>query len=51
MSYNVRSTYEPRHDETNKVSVRTAKTQISLDILWVHTHFVYFVMSRLIYLL
>ena len=26
------STYEPRHDKTNKVSVRPAKTQISLGI-------------------
>ena len=25
-------TYEPRHDKTNKMSVRPAKTQISLSI-------------------
>ena len=78
--------YEPRHDKTNKMSVRPAKTQISLGIRpvwsefslcaqwvakvsscgqrrlwsdwadaqadlslrWAHTHFVGFVMSRLI---
>ena len=67
--------YEPRHDKTNKMSVRPAKTQISLDIRpvwaesslsawgklgsladaqadlslrWAHTHFICFVMSRLI---
>ena len=27
-----RGIYEPRHDKTNKVSVRPAKTQISLGI-------------------
>ena len=51
-----------RHDKTNKMSVRPAKTQISLGIhpvlsesmlpdlslRWAHTHFVGFVMSRLI---
>ena len=82
------SKYEPRHDKTNKVSVRPAKTQISLGIhpvwsesslcaqwvgkdpsflradsevwsdwadaqadlnlRWAHSHFVGFVMSRLI---
>ena len=75
--------YEPRHNKTNKMSVRPAKTQISLGIRpvwsesslcaqwvakdpwflhadsddsdradlslrWAHTHFVGFVMSRLI---
>ena len=54
---------EPRHDKTNKMSVRPAKTQISLGIrpvwsvpslsrlIWDfagHSHFVGFVMSRLI---
>ena len=41
---------EPRHDKTNKVTVRPAKTQISqadLSLRWAHTHFVGFVMSRL----
>ena len=43
---------EPRHDKTNKVIVRSAKTQISLGIAdqslrWAHTHFVGFVMSWL----
>ena len=42
-------TSEPRHDKTNKVTVRPAKTQISLGIHWAHTHFVGFVMSRLIF--
>ena len=76
-------TFEPRHDKTNKVSVRPAKTQISLRVFavrmkkawvlsyplsaqrrlwsdwadaqadlslrWAHTHFVGFVMSRLIF--
>ena len=81
--------YEPRHDKINKVSVRPAKTQISLGIRpvwsesslstwrklgflathwahsedwsdcadtqadlilrWAHTHFVRFVMSRLLH--
>ena len=81
--------YEPRHDKTNKMSVRPAKTQISqgirpvwsvfavrmkkawvhnyplspqrrlwsdwadaqadLSLRWMHTHFVGFVMMRLIY--
>ena len=65
--------YEPRHDKTNKTSVRPAKTQISLGIRpvwsesslsawrklgslathdlslrWAHSHFVGFVVSRLI---
>ena len=40
--------YEPRHDKTNKMSVRPSKIQISLGIRWAHTHFVGFVMSRLI---
>ena len=74
--------FEPRHDKTNKMSVRPAKTQISLGIrlvwsesslcvqwvakgpsfhhadsedsdqtgrtVWAHSHFVGFVMSRLI---
>ena len=71
--------FEPRHDKTNKVSVRPAKTQISLGVRmkkpwtlsyplsahwrlwsdwadaqadlslrWAHTHFVCFVMRRLI---
>ena len=51
---------EPRHAKTNKMSVRPAKTQISLGIRpsadaqadlslrWALTHFVGFVMSRLI---
>ena len=82
-------TYEPRHDKTNKVSVRPAKTQISLvsaqsdqslccpheeslgpslpikhtgktlirlgrqadlSLRWTHSHFVGFVISRLILL-
>ena len=45
---------EPQHDETNKMSVCPAKTQISLadaqadlSLRWAHTHFVDFVMSRL----
>ena len=42
--------YEPRHDKTNEMSMRPAKTQISLGIRWAHSHFVGFVMSRLIYL-
>ena len=68
--------YEPQHDKTNKMTVRPAKTQISLGIRpvwsesslfaqwclhvdsedqadlslrWAHTHFVGFVMLRLIY--
>ena len=65
---------EPRHDKTNKMSVRSAKTQISLGIhpiwsesslcaQWVaketsflhtdseaHTHFVGFVVSRLLFI-
>ena len=76
------SSYEPRHDKTNKMSVRPAKTPISVGIRavwsesslcaewvtkdtdflhadnedsdqsgprWAHTHFVGFVMSRLIW--
>ena len=43
-------TNEPRHDKTNKVTVRPAKTQISLganlSLHWVHTHFVGFVLSQ-----
>ena len=27
----IKRTFEPRHDKTNKMSVRSAKTQISLD--------------------
>ena len=48
-------TYEPRHDKTNKMSVRPAKTQKTLDaqadlsLRWAHTHFVGFDMSRLIF--
>ena len=38
---------EPRHDKTNRMNVRPAKTQISLDLRWAHSHFVGFVMSRL----
>ena len=30
--YSFPSVYEPRHDKTNKISVRPAKTQISLGI-------------------
>ena len=30
--FNMLKTYEPRHDKTNKVTVRPAKTQISLGI-------------------
>ena len=54
-------TNEPRHAKTNQLSVRQAKTQISLGIRpvhsdsqadlslrWAHSHFVGFVMSRLI---
>ena len=67
--------FEPRHDKTNKISVRQAKTQIGmkkawvlsyplsaqrrlcsdwadaqadLSLRWAHSHFVGFVMSRLI---
>ena len=36
--------YEPQHEKTNKMSVRPAKTQISLGI----RHFLGFVMSRLL---
>ena len=28
--------FEPQHDKTNKMSVRTAKTQISLGIRFLH---------------
>ena len=42
--------YELRHDKTNKVNVRPAKTQISLGIRWAHTHFVGFVMLWLNYM-
>ena len=80
----IRRVFEPRHDKTNRMSVRPAKTQISLGIRpvwsesslcahwvakdprflhadskdsdqtdlslrWAHTHFVGFVMSRLIW--
>ena len=40
---------EPPHDKTKKMSMRPAKTLISLGIRlrWAHTHFVGFVMSRL----
>ena len=44
--------FEPRHDKTNKVTMRPAKTQISqadLSLRWAHSHFVGFVMSRLIF--
>ena len=58
-----RITFEPPHDKTNKMSVRPAKTQISLGIRpvclsadaqadqslrWAHNHIVGFVMRRLI---
>ena len=38
--------FEPRHDKTNKVSVADAQADLSLR--WAYTHFVGFVMSRLI---
>ena len=43
-----RSIYEPRHDKTNKMTVRPAKTQIrgdaqaDLSLRCAHTHFVGF---------
>ena len=58
--------YEPPRDKTNKVSVRPAKTQISLGIhpvwsesgrmprltclRWAHSHIIGFVTRRLIWL-
>ena len=48
------SSYEPRHDKTNKVTMHPAKSQISLGVhsvlsvfTW-HNHFVGFVMLQLI---
>ena len=49
--------YEPPRDKTNKVTVRPAKTlirdwaddQADLSLCWAHTHFIGFVMRRLIY--
>ena len=38
-----KQTFEPRHEKTNKVSMRPA----DLTLRWAHTHFVGFVMSWL----
>ena len=40
--------YEPRHDKTNKMTVRPAKTQISLGIRTQISHFVGFVTILLV---
>ena len=40
--------FEPLHDKTNKMSMRPADAQADLSLRWAHTHFVGFVMSRLI---
>ena len=39
LTWNAQSLYEPRHDQTNKVTVRPAKTQISLGIRPVWSEF------------
>ena len=45
----VRLQFEPRHNKTNKMSVRPAKTQVDLSLCWAHIYFVGFFISRLIY--